>query len=811
MVEWPEVPVSALRRECDSEQFGFSTTEEVEPLEGIIGQERAVRAMEFGLRVQKPGYNLFLTGITGTGKLSYARSVVSQVAANLPTPEDWCYVYNFRDPSQPRVLCLPCGKGASLSRDLEELIEELQVEIPRAFGSDDYENQKNDIIREFQERSGQLVEELTQRAAVQGFSLRRSSTGFVTVPLVDGKPLSGEEYEALPAETKEDIERRSNALQFDIRDTIRRVQQAEREAREKIRKLDAQVGLFCAGHRIDALKEKYQEHPQVVEYLEALKQDILNNLELFRAEEEEHNVPPWARPSRSSALLKYKVNLLIDRRSCCGAPVVAENNPTYYNLVGRVEHENEWGILSTNFTMIRPGALHRANGGFLILQARDVLANLFSWEALKRVLKTGQLSIENMGEQFGLIPVASLKPEPIPVRLKVILIGNPLLYHLLYQYDEDFRKLFKIRVDFDTEMARTPENETKLAQFISFHCRQEGLRHFERGAVAKVVEYSSRLAEDQEKLSTRFNELVEILYEADAWAAVEGAPYVGARHVSRAIEEKHYRSNRLEEKIREMFARGELLVDTDGRVVGQVNGLSVIDLGDYVFGRPSRITATAGLGQRGVVNIERETKMSGNIHSKGVLILTGYLFAKYAQDVPLALSASLCFEQLYTGVDGDSASSAELYALLSSLADLPLDQGIAVTGSINQKGEIQPVGGVTAKIEGFYLVCKVKGLTGRQGVIIPYQNVRHLMLSDEVVEACRRGEFHVWAIRYVDEGLAILTGLPAGERRPDGTYPPGTVHHCVLEKLKTYHRRLQRREEKEEVSETESEVAAARD
>ncbi|MBC7345979.1 MAG: AAA family ATPase [Clostridia bacterium] len=806
----PEVPVDALRRTCDPTTFDFNSTEEVEPLQGIIGQERAVRAMEFGLQVEKPGYNIFITGLTGTGKMSYARSIVTQVAAQRPTPDDWCYVYNFRDPAQPRVLCLPCGKGYGLSQDLAELIEELQVEIPRAFGSDDYEKQKNDIIREFQDRSTQLVEELTQRAAALGFSIRRTSTGFVTVPVIDGKPLSSEEYEALPVEVKEEIDRKSTTVQFDVRETVRRVQQAEREAREKIKKLDAQVGLFCAGHRIDALREKYQEYPQVLEYLEALKQDILNNLELFRGEEEEHGSPPWARHSRSSALQKYKVNLFIDRRNCCGAPVIAETNPTYYNLVGRIEHENEWGFLSTNFLMIRPGAMHRANGGFLILQARDVLVNPFSWEALKRVLKTGQLTIENMGEQYGLIPLASLKPEPIPISLKVVLIGNPLLYHLLYEYDEDFRKLFKIRVDFDTEMERSRENVRKLAQFISFHCRQQNLRHFDRGAVAKVVEYSSRLAEDQEKLSTRFNELVEILYEADAWAALDGARYVEARHVQQAIEEKHYRSNRVEEKIQEMFGRGELLVDTDGRVIGQVNGLSLVDLGDYVFGRPSRITAATGLGQRGVVHIERETKMSGNIHSKGVLILSGYLAAKYAQEVPLNLSASLCFEQLYTGVDGDSASSAELYALLSSLAEVPLDQGIAVTGSINQKGEIQPVGGVTAKIEGFFRVCRLKGLTGRQGVIIPYQNVHNLMLAEEVVEACRQGLFHIYPVRTVDEGLAILTGMEPGERLPEGGYAPGTVHYRVLEKLKTYHKKLQAKEKGEEAEgETEKEVAAA--
>lgn len=796
----PELSTSDLRKACDPGHFDFDTTEEVEPLQGIIGQERAVKATGFGLQVQKTGYNIFVTGLSGTGKMSYTRSIITEVASRQNSPDDWCYVYNFNDPTQPQALRLPCGRGHEFSDDLSELMGELKVEIPRAFASDDYDKQKNDIIREFQDRSTELVEQLTQRAAAQGFGMRRTSTGFVTVPLIDGKVITSEEYENLDSSLKEEIDRKSTNVQFEIRDTMRRVQQAEKEAREKIKQLDAQVGLFAAGHRIAAIKEKYQDYPQVLNYLEALKQDLLKNIDIFRADEEENAPMPWLRRGQGAELQKYQVNLLIDRRCCQGAPVEVETNPTYYNLVGRIEHENEFGMLTTNFSMIRPGALHRANGGYLILQARDVLVNPFSWEALKRVLKTGLLTIENMGEQYGLVPLASLKPQAIPANVKVILIGSPYIYHLLLHLDEDFRKLFKIRVDFNTEMDHNAENVRKLTQFISFHCREDSLRHFDRGAVAKVMEYSSRLAEDQNKLSTRFNEIVEILYEADAWAALEGAPLVGADHVMRAIEEKHYRSNAIEERIQEMFRRGELMVDTDGKVVGQVNGLSVLDVGDYVFGQPSRITAVTGVGQRGVVNIEREIKMSGNIHSKGVLILTGYLSYKYAQTSPLTLSASICFEQLYSGVDGDSASSTELYALLSSLSGVPIDQGIAVTGSINQKGEIQPVGGVTYKIEGFYKVCQAKGINGRQGVIIPHQNVHNLMLSEELVEACGSGQFHIYPVRTVDEGLEILTGIPAGELQDDGTYPPGTIHYMVTEKLKAFRRGLLNKDQGEKGS-----------
>lgn len=794
-----EIPVKQLRAICDLSGLDFNTTGELTPLQGILGQERGARALEFGLRVDKQGYNIFMTGITGTGKLSYAQEVVRQLVRQQPQASDWCYVYNFRKPNEPKTLSLPAGWGKKLCQDMQELVEELKVEIPRAFAGDDYENQKNLILKEFQEKNTVHFEEANQFAAERDIQLKRTSTGFATIPLKEGKPVSQEEYEQLDQEERERYEQKAGEVQFKVAEILRRVQNAEKEAREKIKQLESQVGLFAVGHLIDSLREKYDEFPQLIAYLESVQEDILANLDAFRGEEESQQGFPWMqRMARQSSMQRYEVNLLIDNNETEGAPFVIENNPTYYNLIGRIEHENQWGFLTTDLTMIKPGALHRANGGYIILQVRDVLVNPLAWEALKRVLKTGELRLENMGEQYGLVPVATLKPEPIPVKVKVILIGNPLYYYLLNRMDEDFRKLFKVRADFDVEMQRSPENILKMAQFISGQCQREGLLSFDRSGVGEVVDYSSWLAGDQEKLSTRFNDIVEVLFEADAWARLDGADRITGSHVRQAIVEKHHRSNLYEEKLAEMFARGHLLINTSGQVTGQVNGLTVLDMGDYMFGHPTRITAVAGMGQKGVVNIERETRLSGAIHSKGVLILGGYLTGKYGQEGPLNLSASLCFEQTYGGVDGDSASSAELYALLSALAGVPVNQGLAVTGSINQQGDIQPVGGVNQKIEGFYRWCTIQGLTGAQGVIIPQQNVANMMLDYEVEEAVRQGKFHIYTVNTVDEGLELLTGLPAGQRDAGGHYPPESIHGRVLARLAKFNCRLAQMRAREE-------------
>ncbi|HHX74579.1 MAG TPA: AAA family ATPase [Firmicutes bacterium] len=779
-----------LRFHCDPAQFEFETTENVAPLEGIIGQERAVRAMEFGLTIKRHGYNIFMTGQTGTGKNSYVQTLVSEIAAGEEVPPDWCYVYNFADPGHPKALCLPNGRGSVFVREMEELVEALKQEIPKAFDADDYERQKAELFRRFQEKRSQLLEQVAQMAEEQGFILKRASTGFVTVPLVDGREITNEEYEQLPEDVKENLERKSSELQLSALKIIRQVQAAEKEMKERIKELENRIGLFAVGYLIDELMERYADNPDVIAYLEAVSKDVLENLDDFRTEQTEEVPFPWLRRKEDPGF-KYRVNLVVDNKDTRGAPVIVENNPTYYNLIGRVEYENKLGMVTTDYTMIKSGSLLKANGGYLILQARDVLTNPGAWDGLKRVLKTREVVLENLGEQSGLLAMSTLRPQPIPINVKVILVGSPELYQLLYDLDEDFRKLFKIKADFDTEMNASRERMTQMASFIASHAEKEGVRHFDRSGVARLVEYSARLADHQLKLTTRFNEIVEIIYEADAWAALEGCKLISGSHVQKAIAEKIYRSDKYEEKMLEQLAEGTQLLDLDGVKVGQVNGLSVLNSGDYVFGRPSRITAVTYLGREGIINIEREIKMSGRIHDKGVLTLSGYLAAKFAQKFPLSLSASITFEQLYSGVDGDSASSAELYAILSSLSDLPLRQDIAVTGSVNQFGEIQPIGGVTCKEEGFFKACKLHGLTGRQGVMIPVQNIKHLNLNDEVVEAVKAGRFHIYPVAMVEEGIEILTGVSAGEADAEGNYPPDTVFGCVAAKLAAYNKLLQ--------------------
>jgi predicted ATP-dependent protease len=772
---------------CDPLSFEFETTETVAPLEGIVGQERAVRSMEFGLSIKHRGYNIFMTGLTGTGKISYAQSLISRIAAKEEVPDDWCYVNNFESPGHPVALRLPPGQGYSFKKDMEELVESLKLEIPKAFAADDYERQKSALFKELQEARGELLEELTRTAGEQGFVLRRTSTGFVSIPLIDGKEISPEEYENLPSEVREEMENKSAEIQFKALQVMRRIQSAERAIKIKVKELEKRIGLFAVGFQIEELKERYGE--PVAGYLNAVQKDILENLDEFRGGEEEEAVPfPWMR-RKGEPGFKCRVNLAVDNKDTHGAPVLVETNPTYYNLVGRVEYENRMGMVTTDYGMIKAGSLLKANGGYLILQAREVLTNPGAWEGLKRVLKTREACLENLGEQFSLLAMSTLRPQAIPVNVKVVLIGNPYLYQILYYMDEDFRKLFKIKADFDTEMNLDRQNMTSMASFISTHCQQENLRHFDRTAVARIVEYSSRLADHQRKLSTRFNELVEIIYEADAWAELDGAGVVSGPHVKRAIAEKISRSDKYEQKLQELLAEGKILLDLEGEKIGQVNGLSVQNSGDYAFARPSRITAVTYLGRRGIVNIEREIRLSGQIHDKGVLTLGGYLAHKFAKERPLSLSASITFEQLYGGVEGDSASSTELYALLSSLADLPVRQDLAVTGSVNQWGEIQPVGGVTLKIEGFFKACRLKGLTGRQGVIIPVQNISNLNLADEVVEAVSAGQFHIYPVASVEEGVEILTGVSAG-RADDGNYPQDSVFGRVARKLEFYHLRL---------------------
>lgn len=792
IVDINRVPVEKLKRICRLEELDFcNTTLDVPPLDGFIGQERAVRAMQFGLAMNAPGYNIFVVGPPGTGKSTYVQAIVSQVAAEGPVPSDWCYIYNFSDQDRPLAVSLPAGEGRGFQKDMEELLADLRVAVPKAFEGGDYEQQKEAVVQSVQQKMEESFQALEQEALEAGFNIKQTPRGFIFVPLKDGKPLTPDEYEQLPVQERREMEEKGRRLQKKLDETFHAGRMLEKQAKEQIAELEKQIALFAAGPLVGKLLEKYKEFPPIVEYLENVLKDITNNIDLFKSSGVPTPPLPFPVPQDDTdPFTRYKVNLFVTNEKNKGAPVVIEPSSTYYNLFGKIEYRSQVLSLSTNFTMVKPGAIHRANGGYLILQAKDVLSDPFAWDTLKKALKYRQAAVENIGEQYRLVPTVTLRPEPIPLNVKVILIGSPLLYHLLYNLDEDFQKLFKVKVDFDTEMPRTPENLRQYASFVSSVCRRENLRHFSRTGLARLIEYGSRLAGHQEKLSTRFNEVVEIVYEAAAWAQIEGSGHVEAPHVEKAVRERLYRSNRLEEKIQELILQEKILIDTEGEAVGQVNGLSIIETGGYVFGRPSRITARTYMGRGGIINIERETKMSGSIHSKGVLTLAGYLGGKFAQEKPLSLTAQITFEQLYDGVEGDSASSAELYAILSSLAGLPLKQNLAVTGSVNQFGEIQPIGGVTEKIEGFFEICKAKGLTGEQGVIIPVQNVDNLMLKDEILDAVKEKRFHIYAVKDIKEGIELLTGVPAGEPGEDGSYPEGSVFYLVDRKLREYNEGL---------------------
>ncbi len=689
-----ELTSSEVYKRCDPSLFNFKTTKELVPLDKLIGQKRALKAIDFGLKIKRVGYNLYLSGLPGTGKTSYIRSYLKEIAKEEETPSDWVYVYNFKQPSKPSAINLSPGKGEEFCRDMEEFVEELKTELPKVFSSEEYEKRKVEIMKTLQDKSNKIMEALSEEAKKEGIAIVRTNAGYVTIPIVNGKQITPEEFEALSDDVKKDIEEKTKKIQDKLFEALRKIRGEEKEARKALSDLDKQTALFVVAPRIEELLEKYGTSEKIKEYLKGVQEDIISHLSIFIQQEEDTSPLNLLLKAKSSPFIRYKVNLIVNRKGSQGAPVVEETHPTYPNLVGKVEYEGQFGTMVTDFTKIRAGAFHRANGGYLILQVKDVLSNLGSWDAIKRILKDGSIKIESLSEKLGLVTVDSLKPEPIPVKVKVVLVGNPLLYHLLYQYDEDFSKLFKIKADFDWVMKRDEENVQKLASFVSSYCEKEGLRHFDQSGMARLVEYSGRMADSQEKLSAMFNKLTEIIQEAAVWAELEGADVVTDKHVDRAIEEKIYRSNLYEEKLQEMIDKGKILIDIEGEKVGQINGLAVLSLGDYSFAKPSKITANVFLGKEGVVNIEREVKLSGNIHSKGVLILSGFLRERFSQKFPPSFSASLTFEQVYEGVDGDSASSTELYALLSALSGVPIKQYIAVTGSINQKGQIQPIGGV---------------------------------------------------------------------------------------------------------------------
>lgn len=777
----PEV----LSWQCDPVQFEFTSTAELPPLEGTIGQDRAVTAIDFGLGIRDGGFNLFVLGEPGSGRSSTIRKLLNRRAADEPVPDDWCYLNDFKETGRAVCLRLPPGQGKGLQKDMEALVTRLAEEIPKVFESKEYEQQKGQIAAAYQEKHRQLFERLEAEANRSRFVLQRSVSGLVLVPTKGGQPLSQQEYEDLPDQEREVLDRNGNELQEHLAEVMRQVRDQEKEMRAETAKMEKELLLYAIGHLFEDLEARYGEHAQVLEHFSDCKKDLLERIDEFRPSEGPTlAIPGLKQLSQEPSFDRYRVNLFIDNSELTGAPVVYEANPTYFNVFGRLEHVIQMGNAITNFTMIKPGALHRANGGYLILDCREVLINVFTYEALKRSIRKGEIRIEDMAEQFRLIATVSLKPKPVPLDCKIILIGTPHLYYLLYQFDQDFRKYFKVKADFDRMMKNTWENVQQYALFVGSKCREENLRHFEPSGVARLVEYSARLIEDQGRLSSRFLDIADLIREASHYAVRHDRERVGAEQVDLAIEARIYRSNKVEERIQEFIEEGTLLVDTQGEVVGQVNGLSVYMLGDYSFGKPSRVTVRTFLGKGGMINIEREVKLSGPSHDKGVLILSGFFGERFAQDKPLAVAASICFEQSYGGVDGDSASSTELYGLLSSLSGLPIRQGIAVTGSVNQHGRIQPIGGVNEKIEGFYAVCKAFGLNGEQGVVIPVQNVKNLMLKPEVIAAVRDGRFHLWAVTTIDEGIEILTGVPAGERQADGSWPEGSVNARVDQRLR---------------------------
>ena len=780
-----ELSYEEVRRRCAEDLLECESTADLPPLTGIIGQERAVRALQFGLKIKKRGFNIYVAGQPGTGRKTAIINFLEEIAKTRPVPPDWCYVNNFSDPLRPNALRLPVGKGGGFRRDMEQFVSDMPKALKRAFESDEYAERREETLKAIEKERDELTKALNLMASRAGFLLQRSPVGLLVLPVVDGKPISDQEFALLPPRERAEIQRRRDALQDRMRGAIRQFRELERKADAAVEGLNRNVATFAMGHLFQALLEKYGEVDEVKEFLEDIKKDILESLPSILGKEkaQQSQLPFPMLGLEEDPMNRYRVNLVVDNSQLEGAPVVMELNPTHQRLFGMTEKEARFGALVTNYTMIRGGSALGANGGFLVLPVEDLLVNPFSWDSLKRAIMNERLEIEEVTERLGFLTTKTLRPEPIPFDAKVILVGRPRLYYLLHSLDRDFKELFKVKADFDTTMERNEENVMRYASFICTLCRKEGLRHLDPSGVAAIVEYSSRLAADQKKLSTRFAEISDIIREASFYAEEEGAAHTSKEHVDRALEERIYRSNLTQKKIEEMIARGVLLIDTESEKVGQVNGLAVLSLGDYGFGRPDRVTASVGLGREGIIDIEREAKMGGPIHTKGVLILSGYLSGRYAQDEPLSLSARLVFEQSYSGVEGDSASSTELYAILSALSGKPIKQYLAVTGSVNQKGDVQAIGGVNEKIEGFYEVCKVRGLNGKQGVVIPASNVENLMLREEVVDAIKEGRFHVYPVRTIDEGIEILTGIKAGERRSDGTYEEGTVNDLVQKRL----------------------------
>lgn len=804
-IRWQKVPPEALRWRADLDWLPFETTEQIEATHEIIGQERALHAIRLGLEMDGIGYNIFVTGLSGTGRTTTIKSLLERMDTRGRIPNDICYVNNFRNPDNPRVLVLPAGVGSKLKRSMEELVANLKRTIPAVFENEEFRRRSNAIVQEVDEKTREIIREFERRVNREGFALIQVQLGPVVrpdiTPVIGGQPVSLDDLEALvesgrfPRDEYERLRNRRLELAAELDAVGQAVKAARKELPERLEALQKEFVAPALRDLIGDIKDAFP-YPKVHEYLDEVQGSILHNLERFReaaaapGEREAAAEALGFKTQQSDELIEYSVNVVVDNADADRAPIIIENFPTYRNIFGTIERMvDRLGRWRTDFTRIKAGSLLKANGGFLVLNALDALVEPGVYTALKRTLKSRCFEPQTY-DPFYFFGGTGLKPEAIEINVKVVMIGDAYLYNLLYALDEDFRKIFKINAPFDSEMDKERDGLRDYVAVLSKIIKEESLLPFDKSGIGAVLEFAVRHAGRKKKISTRFADVADVLREASYWAKKAGSSLVKGEHVDKAIEEKIFRSRMLEDKIHEWIADGLILVDTDGKKVGVVNGLSVYDMGFYSFGRPARITAQVSLGRAGIINIEREAALSGKIHDKGVYILSGYLRGKYAHDKPLSISASICFEQSYTGVEGDSASSTELYALLSALSGLPLRQDIAVTGSVNQKGEIQPVGGVNQKIEGFFEVCRAKGLTGTQGVIIPHQNVGDLMLRKEVIRAVEEGKFHIYAVHTVDEGIEILTGVPAGERQPDGSYPPGTVNYMVEQRLREMAERL---------------------
>ena len=795
-----EVPVSKLRWECDPKMFNFKCTKDLAPLREFVGQERATRAVEFGINMANAGYNIYVAGLTGTGKTSMVKAYIERVIKDQEARgetfqlDDWCYLYDFKEPDSPHIVSLPQGKGKAFREDMASLLNKIRQGLGEAFSSEEYKGQRQKLVEKAQVEQQKLFEEISGEARRQGFIFQMTPAGPALIPMKEDRPMQEQEYLALDQGTRKQLESRQAKLRKKLKANFETASSVQTKAVERLKKLDKDIGEYTVSDSFGSLFKQYSNRPMIAQYLAALKSYILDNLELFKGTEEPVN-PTLGTPLSQviegrNPFLPFQVNVFVDNSEAKGPPVIIESNPNFSNMFGKIERRFLLGGYVSDHTMLKAGALSKANGGYVLISINDALMNPGVWPALKRAIRNKEVRIEDPFEQFGAIAPQGLRPEPMPIKVKVILTGDAMLYQLLSIHDEDFWEIFKVKADFDSEIEKTKDNMIAYAAFLSGSCDECEAKHFDPSGVAKIIEYSARMVADQERLSSRFAQIKDWIQEANYWALKDNARFISARHVQKAMDERLFRHNLIDERIRDLINRGTIMIDTEGGVVGQVNGLSVYSLGDISFGKPSRITSKTFLGRGGVINIERESQLSGPIHNKGVMILSGYLGWKYAQDKPLSLSASLCFEQSYQGVEGDSASSAELYAILSSLSEIPIRQNIAVTGSVNQKGEIQPIGGVNQKIEGFFKVCQAKGLSGDQGVLIPHQNLRNLMLLEEVVEAVKQGHFHIYSAKTINEGIEILTGVSAGKRQKDGTYPKSTVNYLIDRRLKEMAERL---------------------